>query len=110
MKRKVFEYGVSEDKSGCMVYSFNGELVVANAEEIKEVLYKAASKYERITIFLNKPTIIDLSLIQLLISFNEYVKKINKEVIFECDLDDEMVNLMKIGGAWYLFEKNKNKK
>lgn len=110
MKEESFVLDVVDSTNfvGMKSVTLSGELVVGNIERIYHLLQDVVSKYDRLEIIVDSPDMIDLSIVQLLVSISNYGNKNNKKIFFKQILDDEMKSLVKIGGAEYLFEKNSN--
>ena len=76
----------------------SGELVVKAAEQLQHQLQEDWGHLSHIVITVDHPVVIDLSFLQLLISFVEQRNRLNKKTEIRLDLEDSMTELLQKTG------------
>lgn len=91
----MIEEFTKKDKS---ILVFSGDLSVAQAAELQRQLLKAATTVSHIHVKVAEVENMDLSFLQLLLSWAQGMKQSGKKLTFDFQLDEEFVRIFEESG------------
>jgi anti-anti-sigma factor len=91
-------------KDGTTRFTFSGDLGVATAAEMQQQLLKAQPETPHLEIKTNRVENMDLSFLQLLLSWAKEMKQSGKSLIFDFRLDKEFKRIFEESGFKEAFD------